>query len=76
MLINSSVDYCKVSLAIRLIDIIVSELKRRFDRNQTFIFSGLHITPYIMASFPNWRDHFKDFLKFYKDNFEKFIYSR
>ena len=23
-----------------------------------------------MASSPNWRDHFKDFLKFYKDDFE------
>ena len=23
-----------------------------------------------MVSFPNWRDHFKDFLKFYKDDFE------
>ena len=23
-----------------------------------------------MASSPNWRNHFKDFLKFYKDDFE------
>ena len=26
--------------------------------------------PYIMASPPNWKDHFKDFLEFYKDDFE------
>ena len=68
--VNSIADYNKVSLAIPLIDIVLSELKRRFEGNQTFIFSGLHIIPYIMASSPNWRDHFKDFLKFYKDDFE------
>ena len=51
-------------------DIVLPELKRRFEWNQTFIYSGLHIIPYIMASSPNWRDYFKDFLKFYKDDFE------
>ena len=53
---------------IPLIDIVLSELKRRFERNQTFIFSGLHIILYITAFSPNWRDHFKFFLK--KDVFE------
>ena len=67
---DSIADYYKISLAIPLIDIVLSELKRRFEGNQTFIFSGLYIIPYIMASSPNWRDHFKDFLKFYKDDFE------
>ena len=66
---NSIADYYKVSLAIPLIDIVLSELKRRFEGNQTFIFSGLHIIPYIMASSASWRD-FADFLKFYKDGFE------
>ena len=66
---NSISDYYKVSLAIPLIDIVLSELKRRFEGNQTFIFSGLHIIPYIMASSASWRD-FADFLKFYKDGFE------
>ena len=64
-------------MAIPLNDIVLSKLKQRFEGKQTFIFSGLHINPYIMASSPNWRDHFiKDFLKFCKDDFEKFIYSR
>ena len=67
---DSIADYYKISLAISLIDIVLSELKRRFEGNQTFIFSGLYIIPYIMASSPNWRDHFKDFLKFHKDDFE------
>ena len=67
---DSIAEYYKISLAIPLIDIVLSELKRRFEGNQTFIFSGLYIIPYIMASSPNWRDHFKDFLKFYKDDFE------
>ena len=66
---DSIADY-KISLAIPLIDIVLSELKRRFEGNQTFIFSGFYIIQYIMASSPNWRDHFKDFLKFYKDDFE------
>ena len=66
---NSIADYYKVSLAIPLTDIVLSELKRTFEGNQTFIFSGLHIIPYIMASSPIWRD-FADFLKFYKDGFE------
>ena len=66
---NSIADYYKVSLAIPLIDIVLSELKRRFEGNQTFIFSGLHIILYIIASSPIWRD-FADFLKFYKDGFE------
>ena len=66
---DSIAEYYKISLAIPLIDIVLSELKRRFEGNQTFIFSGLHIIPYIMASSPIWRD-FADFLKFYKDGFE------
>ena len=66
---NSIADYYKVSLAILLTDVVLSELKRRFERNQTFIFSGLHIIPYIMVSSASWRD-FADFLKFYKDGFE------
>ena len=69
--VNSIANYYKISL----IDIVLSELKRRFEGNQTFIFSGLHIIPYIMASSPNWRDHFKDFLKFYKDDFENLSLS-
>ena len=28
------------------------------------------VIPYIIASSPNWRDNVKDFLKFYKDDFE------
>ena len=68
--VNSIADYYKVSLAIPLIDIVLSELKRRFEGNQTYIFSGLHIILYIMVSSPNWKDHFKNFLKFYKDHFE------
>ena len=67
---NSIADYYKISLAIPLIVILLSELKRRFKGDQTFTFSGLRIIPYIMASSPNWRNHFKDFLKFYKDDFE------
>ena len=63
-------NYYKVSLVIPLIDSVLSELKRSFERDQTFIFSGLHIIPYIMPSSASWRDHFKDFLKFYKDDFE------
>ena len=68
--VHSIAEYYKVSLAIPLIEIVLSELKISFEGNQTFIFSGLHIIPNIMASFPNWRDHFKDFLKFYKGDFE------
>ena len=68
--VHSIAEYYKVSLAIPLIEIVLSELKISFEGNQTFIFSGLHIIPYMMASFPNWRDHFKDFLKFYKGDFE------
>ena len=63
---NSIADYYKVSLVIHFIDIALSELIRRFEANQTFIIGGLHTIPYIMVSSLNWRDHFKDFLKFYK----------
>ena len=49
---DSITDY-KISLAIPLMDIVSSELKRRFEGNQTFIFSGFYIIPYIMASSPN-----------------------
>ena len=37
--VNSIADYYKVSLAIPLFDIALPELKRRFQENQTFIFS-------------------------------------
>ena len=67
---DSIADYYKVSLAIPLINIVLSELKRRFEGNQTFNLSGLYIISYIKACSPNWRDHFKDFLKFYKHDFE------
>ena len=63
---DSIADYYTISLAIPLNDIVLSELKRRFERSQTFIFSGLYIIPYIMAFSPNWRDHFKYILKFTK----------
>ena len=71
----SVADYYKISLAIPLIEIVLSELKRRFEGSQTFIFSGLCIIPHIMASSPNWRE----ILKFYEDDFENTslsIYSR
>ena len=61
--VNSTADYYKVYLVIPLIDTILSELKRRFEGDQIFIFSGFHIIPYIMASSRNWRDNFKDFFK-------------
>ena len=67
---DSIADYYKISLAIPLIDIVLSKLQRRFEGNQAFIFSGLYIIPYIMASSQNWRDHFKYFLKIYEDDFE------
>ena len=67
---NSIADYYKVSQTIPLIDIGLSELKTPFEGRETFIFSGWHIISYIIASSPNWRDHFKDFLKFFKGDFE------
>ena len=50
---HSIVDYYKISMVISVIDIVLSELKRRFEGNQTFNFSRLYIIPYIMASSPN-----------------------
>ena len=60
---NSISDYYNVSPVIPLIDIVLSELKKRSEEKQTFAFSGLHIIPYIMASSPNWMDYFKEFHK-------------
>ena len=55
---------------IPLIDTVLSELKRRFEGDQVFIFSGLHIIPYIMAFLQIGGIILKIFLKFYKDDFE------
>ena len=63
-------DYYKVSLAIPLLEIVQAELKRRFEGDQAIPFSGLYVIPYVMISNPNWKDHFKKFLNFYKDDFE------
>ena len=41
---NSIADCFKVFLAIPLFDIVLSELKRKFEGKQTFIFSSLHIS--------------------------------
>ena len=38
----------KLSLSIPLINVL-SELKRRFERNQKYIFEDLHLIPYIMV---------------------------
>ena len=68
--VNIIADYYKVSLVIPLIDTVLSELKRRFEGDQIFIFSGLHIIPYIMAFLQIGGIILKIFFKFYKDDFE------
>ena len=68
--------YYKLSLSTPLINTVLSELKRRFEGNQKYIFEGLYIIPYIIvASLKNnismsWKDHFKMFLKFYESDIE------
>lgn len=68
---ESTADYYRVSLAIPLVELVESELKRRFQGDQGIVFDGLYIIPHIMISNPNWKDHFKKFLNFYKDDFEE-----
>ena len=59
-----------------MIDVILSELKRRFEGNQKCIFEGLYKIPYIMVGLlktnisMSWKDHFKRFLKFYESDFD------
>ena len=74
---NSSSEYYKLSLTIPLVvDTVLGELKRRFEGNQTYVFSGFYVIPYvIVASLKSptketWRDHFKRFLRFYENDFE------
>ena len=54
-------DYCKVSMAIPLINIVLPELKKGFKGNHNFTFSGFHIIMYTMTSSPNRKNHFKTF---------------
>ena len=67
----SSSEYSKLSLTIPLVNTVLGELKRRFEGNQTYVFRGFYIIPYVMVvSFKSpakeiWRDHFKRFLSFY-----------
>ena len=43
---DSSSEYYKLSLTIPLADTVLVELKRRFEGNQTYVFSGFDIIPY------------------------------
>ena len=73
---NSSSEYYKLSLTIPLVDTVLGELKRRFEDNQTYVFSGFYGIPYVMVASlksptkETWRDHFKRFLRFYENGFE------
>ena len=68
---NSSSVYYKLSLTIPLVDTVLGELRRRFEGNQTYVFSGFYVFPYVMVAClkslakETWRDHFKRFLRFY-----------
>ena len=55
-----------MQIVLQTIDIVLLELKRRFEGNQTFIFSCLYIIPYIMASSPNGGIILKIFSNFTK----------
>ena len=47
---DSSSEYYKLYLTIPLVDRVLSELKRRFEGNQTYVFSGFYIIPYVASS--------------------------
>ena len=47
---NSSSEYYKLSLTIPLVDTVLGELKRRFEGNQTYVFSGFYVIPYVMVA--------------------------
>ena len=73
---NSSSEYYQLSLTISLVDTVLGELKRRFEGNQTYVFSSFYVIPYVMVASlkspakETWRDHFKRFLCFYENDFE------
>ena len=55
---DSSSEYYKLSLTIPLLEIVLGELKRRFEGNQTYVFSGFDIIPYFGCFFkkPSQKD--------------------
>ena len=73
---NSSWEYYKLSLTIPLIATVSGELKRRFEGNETYVFSSFYVIAYVMVAClksptkETWRDHFKWFLGFYQNIFE------
>ena len=62
---NSSSVYYKLSLTIPLVDTVLGELKRRFEGNETYVFSGFYVFPYVMVAClkslarETWRDFSK-----------------
>ena len=73
---DSSSEYYKMSLTIPLVDTVLGELKRRFEGNQTYVFSGFCVIPYVMVASlkssakETRRDHFERFLSFYENEFD------
>ena len=72
---NSSSEYYKLTLTNPLVDTVLGELKRRFEVNQTYVFSSSYVVAYVfVASFKSpaqetRRNHFKRFLSFYENDF-------
>ena len=73
---NSSWEYYKLSLTTPLVDTVLGELKRRFQGNETYVFSSFYVITYVMVAClkspakETCREHFKRFLRFYQNIFE------